>query len=118
MNEILSRNKDAVVNATVLSAAKLLNARAIKVLTPMMPPMLRGYMSYPIVQMIIANLASYLVKTFRPNDQRLQRFTSAMMVSAYALFIEQFDIDGLIDKVLSDAKVSAAMKAIKDEDLT
>lgn len=63
-------------------------------------------------RLLLANIAMAAAEHFRPGDQRLDRLTKAMAVTAYQEVLQQFDIEQMIEDLISNKTIAKALKAV------
>lgn len=102
-------NKKAATTAGVLATGKAANKMLVSLVGPKLPMMVRGYADHPLFKLALANAAKMAIDQFRPNNDVAQRIATGMIISAYSEFIDQFDIEGIIDTLLNDSKVLRAL---------
>ncbi len=113
VSQAFNLNKQAAVSAAVLTAGQVANSQLAKLAASRAPMMARGYIDTPVGRLVLANIASLAVTNFRSSDTTLKRLTDAMVVQAMQEIIGQLDIDGLIDELLSNSKVSKVIKNLE-----
>lgn len=112
---LVRNNKVAVISAGYLEAGRVANSRVTKLIAPKLPALARGYADTPIGRLVVANLAQVLQQQFRPENTALAKLTTAMVTQAYSEMLGNLKIDELLDELLSDKKIAAAMTAAGDE---
>lgn len=112
---ITVNNKTAVIAASYLEAGRVANSRITKLVAPRLPFMAKAYADTPLGRLVIANLAQVVAQQFRADNVALAKLTTAMVTSAYSEMLANLKIDELLDEILSDKKIVAAMTAAGDE---
>jgi len=99
MKKILDTNKTMATAAAVTETARIVNKKATALLAKSAPIMVRGYIDTPIGRLVSANLVSIAIDNLRPNDTRLKKLSDAMIATAYQELYQEFDIEGMLDKL-------------------
>jgi len=116
-SKIITANKQAAISAAVLETGRIANNKAIQLVSSKLPMLARGYANTSMGKLAVANAALMAANQFKPDNVMLQRITNGMVVSAYQELIQEFDIEGMLDTLIADSKVSAAVKKLsKAED--
>ncbi len=116
VNKIVANNVNLGTSAAFLEAGRIANGQITKVAAKNLPLMVRGYADTALGQLVLANIAKLAQEHFRPNDDKLQKLTNAMVVSAYQTVLQQFDIEEMIDDMLSNATIKKALKSVETAD--
>lgn len=116
INEVISKNTTLAQSAAFLEAGRIANGQATKFASKQLPMMVRGYADTPLGRLVMANIASTAATQFRPNDKRLGRLADAMIVMAYQEVIQSFDIEKLINDMLSSETIKAALSKVDESD--
>ena len=95
-----------------MEAGRIANNQLAKLVGAKAPLMLKGYVNTPLGKLIIANLAQLALERFQPNNTQAAVLSKAMMVQAYQEVIQLIDVEGVIDELLSDAKISKALAKV------
>jgi hypothetical protein len=111
-NSLLTKNSTLAKSAAFLEAGRIANAQATKLASKHLPLMVRGYADTPAGRLVLANAAIYAANQFRPNDARLARLADAMAVSAYQELIQSFDVEKMINDMLSNETIKAALSKV------
>lgn len=115
-NKLLDRNQTLATTAAFLEAGRIANGQATKLALKHLPLMARGYADTPAGRLLLANAASVAAGKLRPTDSRLSKLTDAMITSAYQELIQTFDIEKMIDEMLSNDTIKKALNdANQDE---
>ncbi len=115
IDKVLDVNKQTAVSAAFMEAGRIANNQAAKFISGKAPLVARGYVQTPIGKLVIANMANMAVEKFRPDDRRLNKLTKAMMVSAYQEALAEFDIEEMIENMLSNSSIKKALKSLDQE---
>ena len=79
---ISNENKEAAKVAARLTAGNILNDRAVKLITPQLPMMAKGYAQTEIGKAVIANVVAGAVVHFAPTNDKAVMASQAMIHSA------------------------------------
>lgn len=112
IDSVLAANKEAAKSAAYMEAGRMANDKAAQVLAKKAPLMVRGYVDTPVGKLVIANVAALALAQLRPNDRRAAKLTQAMQVQAYTELIRDWDIESMLDDLLSNATVKKALKTL------
>jgi len=74
--------------------------------------MVRAYADTAVGRLLLANIAVMAAEHFRPEDNRLKKLTEAMAVSSYQEVLQQFDIEQMIEDLISNKTIAKALKAV------
>lgn len=107
---VLKDNKDMLATAAIFETGRIANAKLGKLVGGHLPQPMGMIAQTPIGQLVLANVIKMAGEQFRPGDKMVARLTNGMVVSAYTQLIQQFDIEGLIDSLMDDRSVKAALK--------
>ncbi len=116
MSKIIDKNKTVATSAAFMEAGRIANSQASKFAAKQLPMMVRGYAETALGRLLLANLASMAQEHFRSGDQRMQKLTQAMMVSAWKEVYQQIDIDGFIDQLLENKGMARAFEKLAQAD--
>lgn len=116
VKDVVSKNKEAAVQAGYLEAGSIANVQMAKLTGKMLPLVLRGYADTPLGMIVSANVAQLAIEKLRPDQKQLKKLTEAMVVSAYQELIKTVNIDGMIEEFLSSKDVKAAMRKLGADD--
>lgn len=108
---LIGNNKHYAVSGAYLEGGRIANNQIAKLLAKKAPMMVRGYIDTPIGKLVIANLAKMAIDHFRP-EPALRELAGAMMAKAYQEVLEDFDIEGMIEELVSDPKVKSALAKV------
>jgi hypothetical protein len=116
LSNTMNANKQAASNAVIIEAGRVANQHLSRVIGKRLPPELRPYASTPIGKLVLANLALVVVQTLRPGNASLDGLVKAMVQAAYAEGLVSMNLDGLLDELLGNKQVAAAMAAADKKD--
>lgn len=109
---IIEKNVTLGTNAAFLEAGRIANNQISAIAGKKLPIMVRAYADTAMGRLLLANLAMAAAEHFRPGDQRLDRLTKAMAVTAYQEVLQQFDIEQMIEDLISNKTIAKALKAV------
>lgn len=110
ISQAVATNKQAAVSAAVLETGRVANNTAVKLIKPKLPMVARGYADTPFGKLAIANATLMAVNQFKPDSEVLQRIANGMVVAAYQEIIQSFDIESMLESLVSDTKLVTAFK--------
>lgn len=105
-------NAGAATSAAYMELGRLANNQAAKLLATRLPLMARGYADTPVGKLLIANLVAMAVGQFRPDDERMATLANAMTVQAYVELMQSFNVEALLDELLSAKSVASALTKV------
>jgi hypothetical protein len=108
-SKALSDNKQLMASAAVFETGRIANKKLTDLLSKQLPPPLNMLVGTPIGQLIVANLVKIAAEQVRPGDDLVERLTNGMIVSSYTELFQSFNIEGVIDDLLGDKAVKAAL---------
>lgn len=108
-SKALSDNKQLMASAAVFETGRIANKKLTDLLSKQLPPPLNMLVGTPIGQLIVANLVKIAAEQVRPDDALVERLTNGMIVSSYTELFQSFNIEGVIDDLLGDKAVKAAL---------
>lgn len=103
--ELIQDNKDALTTATELKAGQIINTQVVKLASKKLPIYLRGYAEHPAAKIVLANAIGLGLKHYAPENRKLQKISKLMLNAAAFDTINSFNIDELIDDLLSGLKL-------------
>ena len=116
VSKAVDTNKKAATTAAVLETGRIANKALTKMLAPKLPIMVRGYLDTPIGRLVLANAVKMAFDQFKPDNATAQRLANGMIISAYSEAIQSFDIEGILDDLMSDNKILKALAKQEPED--
>lgn len=105
---VLDQNKYAAEIATKMVAGDIVVKQVTKRVQPVLPFMVRGYADSEIGQYVIANVIALALKQFRPGNLKAEYVAEAVMMSAGTELAKSFNIEGMIDELLSSITMPVA----------
>ena len=117
ISKVVSDNKDLATTAAIFEAGRIANNKAAQLISKQVPMMVRGYVDTPFGKLAMANVVKLAVEQFKPDNELAQRLVNGMVVAAYQEVLQSFDLEGMLDSLINDQKVSGALrKVIKSEE--
>ena len=107
LNVISQENKTAAKVAVRLTAGNILNDRAVKIITPKLPMMAKGYAQTEIGKAVIANVVAGAVVHFAPTNDKAVMASQAMVHSAMANLVGSFNIEEMVNEFLDGINLDA-----------
>lgn len=108
-SKAMTDNKQLMASAAVFETGRIANKKLTDLLSKQLPPPLNMLVGTPIGQLIVANLVKIAAEQVRPDDALVERLTNGMIVSSYTELFQSFNIEGVIDDLLGDKAVKAAL---------
>lgn len=115
VNAVIENNIALGTNAAFLEAGRIANNQLSAIAAKKLPMMARGYADTALGRLLLANVAMAAAEHFRAGDQRLERLTKAMAVTAYQEVLQQFDIEQMIEDMLTSKTIAKALRAVDVE---
>ncbi len=97
----LSRNQDAVAMSARITAGNIINQRVVELVKPQLPLMVKGYAETALGKAVIANAIASAMTHFMPGNEKVNLASQAMIESAMLNLVGSFNIEEMIDEVLS-----------------
>jgi hypothetical protein len=118
LSNIIEQNVSLGTSAAFLEAGRIANNQLSSICAKKMPIMIRAYADTAMGRLILANLALMARDHFRPDDERLGKLANAMTVSAYQEVLQNFDVEQMIEDMLSNSTIKKALKSIDNAEKT
>jgi hypothetical protein len=115
VDKVIADNSTLATSAAFLEAGRIANTQAVKLAGKHLPMMVRGYADTVFGKLVLANAASTAAAQFRPNDKRLKRLTESMVLNAWQDVYQSFDIESMIDEMLTSSSLKRAFDNIDAE---
>ena len=112
VSNVVQKNVDLGTSATFLEAGRIANKQLSGVAGKKLPIMVRAYADTALGRLLLANVALMARDHFRPDDERLGKLVNAMTVSAYQEVLQNFDVEQMIDDLVSNSTIKKALKSI------
>ena len=109
----VEQNKEALIIASKMEAGKILTKQVLKQVKPHVPMLLRGYLDTPLAPVILANAIAILGN--HTENKRVQQVAELMLLSAASETVGAFNLDKIIDDILSGVKLPAGVLEENDE---
>ena len=109
----VEQNKEVAIIAAKMEAGRVLNKQVIKQIRPHIPMLLRGYLDTPLAPVILANAAAMLGN--HTENKRVQKVAELMLLAAADTTVQSFNLDKIIDDVLSNIKLPAGILDADEE---
>jgi len=100
LNILSGENKEAAKVAAKLTAGNILNDRAIKLVQPHLPMMVKGYADTDLGRAIVANVIAGAVMHVAPTNDKAVMASEAMIHSAMVTLVGTFDIEATVNEFL------------------
>ena len=94
---LLEENKTAAKMAAKITAGNVLNDRAVKIITPKIPVMARGYAQTEMGKAVIANVVAGAVVHFAPTNEKAVMASQAMIHSAMLNLAGSLNIEEMVN---------------------
>lgn len=109
----LDQNKQAAIIAAKMEAGRVLNKQVIKQIKPHIPMFVRGYLDTPLAPVVVANLVAAIGN--HTQNKRVQQVSELMLLAAADTTVQSFNLDKIIDDVLSGVKLPAGILDTDEE---
>ena len=101
----LEQNKQAAIIAAKVDAGRIINKQVIKQLKPHVPMLLRGYLDTPLAPVIAANVVAMIGN--HTDNNKVKKVSELMLLGAADATVQSFNLDKIIDDVLTGIKLPA-----------
>lgn len=115
-SKTLADNKKLATTAAIFETGRIANKKLGELAAKQLPAPANFLAATPFGQVVLANIVKLAGEQFRPGDRQVERLTNGMVVAAYSELIQQFDVEGLIDSLLSERTIKAALKRAHADD--
>lgn len=112
VNAVIEKNITLGTSAAFLEAGRIANNQLSSIAAKKLPLMVRGYADTALGRLLLANVAMMAAEHFRPGDARLERLAKAMTTTAYQEVLQQFDIEQMIEDMLTSKTIVKALRAV------
>lgn len=109
----VDQNKEALVIASKMEAGRIINKQVLKQLTPHLPFFLQGYAKSPFAPFIAANLVAMVAN--HTGNSKLTKVSDLMLLGAADSGVAAFNLDKIVDDILSSIKLPAGILDDSDE---
>jgi hypothetical protein len=115
VNQIVEQNITLGASAAFLEAGRIANVQLSSIASKKLPIMVRAYADTALGRLLLANIALMARDHFRPNDERLGKLVNAMTVSAYQEVLQTFDVEAMIDDMISNSTIKRALSKFDND---
>lgn len=109
LSQVLSSNIHAAGQAAKLEVGHVANEQLGKIMAKRIPSKYADLMTTPLGHLLLANAVQYAGKAFYADNKQLADISMAMTINAYQEVLALVDIPGIIDELLSNKKLKAAL---------
>jgi hypothetical protein len=100
MGALVDANKEAAIDSGKIIAGNIINDRLVKIITPKLPMMVRGYADTPLGKATISNaIAGVLIHTM-PTNAKVMTAAECMIQSASLQLASSFNIEQMVQELL------------------
>ena len=103
----VDQNKQALVIASKMEAGRIINKQVLKQLTPHLPFFLQGYVKSPFAPFVAANLVAMVAN--HTGNSKLTKVSDLMLLGAADSGVAAFNLDKIVDDILSNIKLPAGI---------
>jgi len=96
MKEVITKNKESVVNAAKIVLGKNAIKTLQKTIRPKLPMIVRGYSEHPLFGIVLANAFNYAIQAKLPDNEKAMMVADAMMDASMLMAAEEFDFEGIV----------------------
>ncbi len=114
VKKVLDDNKSLLATAAIFETGRIANNKLAQLVGGQLPQPAGMLAQTPIGQLVLANVVKLAGEQFRPGDETIARLTNGMVVAAYTQLIQQFDIESILDELMGDRGIKAALKKQAD----
>ena len=115
VNNVIEKNITLGTTAAFLEAGRIASNQLSAVASKKLPIMVRAYADTAVGRLLLANIAVMAAEHFRPEDNRLRKLVEAMTISSYQEVLQTFDIEQMIEDLVSNKTIAKALKAVDVE---
>ncbi len=115
VNAVIEKNITLGTSAAFLEAGRIASNQLSSVASKKLPIMVRAYADTAVGRLLLANIAVMAAEHFRPEDNRLRKLVEAMTISSYQEVLQTFDIEQMIEDLVSNKTIAKALKAVDVE---
>ena len=110
-NVLYQRNKEAAEVNAKRRAGNLFNERLIKLVTPKLPMMVRGYKDEPWFKFVLINTFAVVAIKMGSKNETLLQITDAAIDAANNEFLGSFNLEEIINKLIDGIDLSPHTEA-------
>ena len=103
----IDKNSNAAKEAAIVVAGATLNQVVADQLVKQVPRKYKKLLKHPLANVVIANVASFVVQNFVQTNQKARVASDAMLQAAMQDFLRSFNIEQMISEVLNQVDLSA-----------
>lgn len=103
----IDQNKEAAIIAAKMEAGRVINKQVIKHVAKHVPFWAKGYLDTPLAPVVLANAVAMLGN--HTNNAKVQKVSELMLLAAADVTVQSFNLDKIIDDVLSGIKLPAGI---------
>lgn len=109
----VEQNKQALIIASKMEAGRIINKQVLKQLAPHLPFFLQGYAKSPFAPFVVANLVAMVAN--HTDNSKLTKVSDLMLLGAADSGVATFNLDKIIDDILSNIKLPAGVLDDSDD---
>jgi len=103
----IDQNKEAAIIAAKMEAGRVINKQVIKQAAKHVPFWAKGYLDTPLAPVVLANAVAMLGN--HTGNAKVQKVSELMLLAAADVTVQSFNLDKIIDDVLSGIKIPAGI---------
>jgi len=103
---MVAANKSAAGTAASVTIGNIINTRVVKIVTPKLPMMVRGYAETPMGKAVVANLVATSIVHFMPTNEKAMLAANAMVQAAMLEFTASFNFEQMVNEMLDGLDLS------------
>jgi hypothetical protein len=103
----VDQNKEAAIIAAKMEAGRVINKQVIKQAAKHVPFWAKGYLDTPLAPVVLANAVAMLGN--HTGNAKVQKVAELMLLAAADVTVQSFNLDKIIDDVLSGIKLPAGI---------
>lgn len=103
----VDQNKEAAIIAAKMEAGRVINKQVIKQAAKHVPFWAKGYLDTPLAPVVLANAVAMLGN--HTGNAKVQKVSELMLLAAADVTVQSFNLDKIIDDVLSGIKLPAGI---------
>lgn len=104
---VLGLNKEALTDASLRVAGRVLVKKLVAIIKPKAPMMLRGYLDTPIGEAIVAQAAAFTLLNFT-NNEKAAIASKALIAASAEMLLENFNVEGMLSDLLDGVALPTA----------
>jgi len=107
LSSLVENNKAAASTAAIITGGNIANKQATKLIAAKAPMMMKGFIDTPLGRLLVANMAQMAIQQYRPDSELANRIGQGMVVAAYQEVLASYDVEGMVDSLLSNSKLAS-----------